>query len=151
MANKIIKGRDLMLFSAAGKSYAYATNHTLSLSADSAEISSKDHGVWGASEITKISWEISTENLYTEKEYDKLFDAMVAAEPIKIKFGLKAETDNTKTVADGDYENWTPGTTYYEGSVIITSLEANAQNGDNATYSVTLTGASKIVRTTAGA
>lgn len=146
MANKIIKGRDLMLFDSAGKSYAYATNHTLSLSADSAEITSKDHGIWGASEITKISWELSTENLYTEVDYNKMFDAMIAAEPITVRFGLKSQSDNTKNVADGDYENWTAKTTYYEGQVVITSLEANAQNGDNATYSVTFTGSSKIVR-----
>lgn len=146
MANKIIKGRDLMLFDDGGKSYAYATNHTLSLSADSAEITSKDHGIWGASEITKISWELSTENLYTEVDYNKMFDAMIAAEPITVRFGLKSQTDNTKNVADGDYENWTSKTTYYEGQVVITSLEANAQNGDNATYSVTFTGSSKIVR-----
>lgn len=146
MANKIIKGRDLMLFDSAGKSYAWATNHTLSISADSSDITSKDHGIYGAAEITKISWEITSENLYTDAGFATMFDKVIAAEPITIRFGIKTETDNTKTVADGDYTNWTCGTVYYEGTAVITSLQANANNGDNASYSVTFTGSGKLVR-----
>lgn len=142
----IVKGRNLMLFSAEGTSYGFATNHTLSITADTSDISSKDHGIWGASEVSKISWELSTENLYTEKEYDKLFDAMIAGNPIDVRFGIKAEADDGKTVVDGDYENWTTGSSYYTGKVYITSLEANAQNGENATFSATLTGCSKLAK-----
>nr|DAW29840.1 MAG TPA: PORTAL PROTEIN, 15 PROTEIN, HEAD PROTEIN, TAILED BACTERIOPHAGE, SIPHOVIRIDAE.6A [Caudoviricetes sp.] len=40
--------------------------------------------------------------------------------------------------------NWSAGTHYYTGDALITSLTANANNGDNATYSVTLTGVSQI-------
>ena len=43
---KIIKGNDLMLFDSAGKSYAYATNHTFSMTAETSDTSSKDHGLW---------------------------------------------------------------------------------------------------------
>ena len=43
---KIIKGDDLMLFDAEGKSLAFATSHQLSISADAVETSSKDGGVW---------------------------------------------------------------------------------------------------------
>lgn len=146
---KIIKGNDLMMFDSEGKSYAYATSHTFSMTAETSDTSSKDHGLWGASEVTKYSWEITTENLYTTADYDALFDAMISTEPITIRFGLKAENDPTKTVADGDYENWTAGTGYYEGSVHITSLVANANNGENATYSVTFTGNGKITKATA--
>lgn len=53
-ANKIIKGRDLMLFDNDGHSYAYATNHTLTITAETVDISSKDHGIWGASEVANI-------------------------------------------------------------------------------------------------
>ena len=51
-ANKIIKGRDLMLFDNDGHSYAYATNHTLTITAETVDISSKDHGIRGASEVS---------------------------------------------------------------------------------------------------
>lgn len=149
MANKVIKGRDLMLFDKQGKSFAFATSHTLSISAETADISSKDHGIWGGSEVTKFSWEISSENLYTEDNYDNLFDLMLAGEPFKVRFGLKSQNDNSKNVADGDYDNWTSKYNgYYEGDVVITSLNANANNGENATYSATFTGAGKIVRVT---
>ena len=127
-ANKIIKGRDLMLFDNDGHSYAYATNHTLTITAETVDVSSKDHGVWGASEVSKYSWEITSENLFTSEDYDKLFDSMLASKAITVRFGLKK--------------------TYYEGKVIITSLVANANNGENATYSVTLTGTGSIKKTT---
>jgi len=103
MANKIIKGRDLMLFDKDGHSYAYATNHTLTITAETTDISSKDHGVWGASEVAKYSWEITSENLFTSTDYDKMFTAMLTGEAITVRFGLKTEqTDLTKNVADGD-------------------------------------------------
>ena len=59
MANKIIKGKDLMLFDVSGNSFSYATNHTLTISTETSDTSSKDHGIWAASEITKYSWEIT--------------------------------------------------------------------------------------------
>lgn len=151
MANKIIKGRDLMLFNSDGHSYAYATNHTLTITAETSDISSKDHGIWGASEISKYTWEITSENLFTSDEYDSLFSTMLTGEPITVRFGLKTDqVDLTKNVADGDpnLPYWTSQDTYYEGKVIITSLIANANNGENATYSVTLTGTGSIKKTT---
>lgn len=147
MANKIIKGRDLMLFNSTGNSYAYATNHTLTITAETTDISSKDHGIWGASEISKYTWEITSENLFTSDEYDSLFTTMLAGDAITVRFGLKTDqADLIKNVADGDSDltHWTSQSTYYEGKVIITSLTANANNGENATYSVTLTGTGSI-------
>lgn len=147
MAQNIIKGRNLMLFDAQGKSIAYATNHTLSLSAESQDTSSKDHGVWGASEINKITWEITSENLYTTDAFDSLFDIMMTKAAVDVYFGLKAEADDGKNVVDGDYTNWSKLTSgSYKGKAFITSLQANAANGENATFSVTLTGSGKIER-----
>jgi TP901-1 family phage major tail protein len=144
MANQIIKGDDLMLFDAEGKSIAFATAHTLTITADAADISSKDHGIWGGSEVNKISWEITSENLYTSDAYDSLFNSMLSRQPITVYFGLKAENDPEKTVANGDYPNWTKATGAYTGEAFITSLTANANSGENATFSVTLTGTGKI-------
>ena len=108
--SNIIKGDDLMLFDADGHSIAFATSHTLTITANSADINSKDHGQWGASEINKINWEISSENLYTEDAYDTLFDSMIARNAVDVFFGKKSET-GTGTVADGDYDYWTKGST----------------------------------------
>ena len=63
---KIIKGDELMLFNGE-HSIAYATSHTLTISGNAIDISSKDHGFWGASEVGNITWEITSENLWTEK------------------------------------------------------------------------------------
>lgn len=144
---QIIKGDDLMLFDAQGKSLAFATSHQLSISADAVETSSKDGGVWGSNEVNKISWEITSENLYTDNAYDELFSKMIAREAITVYFGTKKENDPEKTVADGDYDAWT-GAKGYTGKVLITSLTANASTGENATFSVTLTGTGKINKVT---
>lgn len=145
MANTIIKGHNLMLFDASGNSYAYATNHTLSISGESQDVSSKDHGVWKATSVAKINWEITSENLYTTQDFDTLFAAMIARTPIDIFFGLKSEADDGKTVVDGDYTNWTKTATgAYTGKAVITSLSVNAPDGENATYSITMTGAGKL-------
>ena len=147
MANNIIKGDDLMLFDAQGKSLAFATSHTLSISADAVDTSSKDHGFWGANEVNKITWEITSENLYTEAAYDDLVDKMLAREAITVFFGTKKENDPDKTVADGDYTNWS-GAKGSKGKVFITSLSANANTGENATYSATFTGTGKLEKVT---
>lgn len=147
---QIIKGDELMLFvptdpTAANptfKSIAYATSHTLTMSADTVDINTKDHGEWGSTTVNKINWSISTENLYTEEDYDMLFDLMVAKQKIKVVFGKKNEADSV-IVADGDAANYTPNTTVTnmrEGYVLITSLTANTPSGDNATFTAEFQG-----------
>ena len=142
---QIIKGDDLMVFDNQGKSYAFATSHQLNLSGQTTDTTSKDHGIWGSTEISKINWEITSENLYTSDAYDKLVESMMSREPVKLYFGLKSQTDPDKTVADGDYTNWTT-TAGYSGNAFITSLTANANTGENATYSVTFSGTGKLVK-----
>lgn len=146
-APTIIKGRDLMLFNSDGHSYAYATNHTFSMTMETSDVSSKDHGVWGAVESSRLNWEITSENLYTTSDYDTLFTAMTAGTPITVRFGLKnTPTDPSLVPADGStaLPYWTSQNTYYSGKALITSLVANAPNGDNASYNVTLSGVGAI-------
>ena len=95
MANKIIKGDDLMLFintstgsTPSYKSIAYATSHALSISAEATDTSSKDHGIWGGSEVNKITWEITSENLYTTEAYYDIFDIMVVVIDLILIFNL---------------------------------------------------------------
>jgi hypothetical protein len=59
-------------------------------------------------------------------------------------FGVKAEDDTIGTVVDGTYPYWTKGYNYYKGKAIITSLTANATNGENSTISITFTGVGKL-------
>lgn len=172
MAKQIIQGGDLMLFDSNGHSIGYATSHTLTLSGETAETSSKDHGVFGAQTLTKVNWEIQSENLFTLEEFDSLFDAMIKRDKVLVYFGMKDMNDvGTKTVVDDDFEQWgvfsnvtgstttdahadysdsnysttNKGKAYY-GKAFITNLAANAPNGENATFSVTFTGAGQIAR-----
>lgn len=146
---QILKGDELMLFKD-NKSIAYATSHVLTITGNTVDIASKDHGFWGASEVGSLTWEITSENLYTQDAYDKLFDAMVACEPIDVAFGKVANYN--KNGIDNSTTDWTPDTTTSTGSVkygkaVITSLVANANTGENATFSITLTGQGAITKT----
>lgn len=153
MANTIIKGNALMLFDNSEHSIAYATNHTLTLTAELSEVSSKDHGMWPTSSVQKYSWEITAENLFSMEDYFgtstsaqvpetgfDAFDKWSTGTIFTVKFGLKGET--VDTILGQNPEYWTLKTTgdYLVGQVIISSLTLNANNGDNATYSVTLKG-----------
>lgn len=155
----IQKGDDLMVFiqtgtgqSATTKSIAYATAHTLTLTAETASVNSKDHGVWTGNEVNKRSWEITSENLYTDEDYSTLFDAWKDGTKLSLVWGKKAEAD-TVVVADGDAANYTvkktgTGTMYWTGNAYITSLTANANTGEKATFSVTFTGTGAFTKTT---
>lgn len=143
---QILKGDELMLFKNK-KSIAYATSHVLTITGNTVDIASKDHGFWGASEVGSLTWEITSENLYTQDAYDELFDAMVACEPIDVAFGKVASYN--KDGIDNSTANWAPDTAdgVKYGKAVITSLVANANTGENATFSITLTGQGAITKT----
>ena len=149
MSKTIVKGDELMLFKD-NKSLAYATSHTLTINANTTDISSKDHGYWGASEVGNITWEITSDNLYVDSEYDALFSTLVTKEPITVTFG-HADSYNPNGLADTS-TNWvldtSVGSKYYEGKAIVSTLTTNANTGENATYSVTLTGTGALQQKT---
>ena len=145
--SNIVKGDELMLFYN-DNAFAYATSHALSMSAETISTASKDHGFWGASEVGKLNWEITSENLYTDDDYDTLYDLMNTAEPITVAFAKASNYDkNGLTYVGGDVAYWTPDTSYYRsGLAIISSLNVNANTGENATLSITLTGAGPLTK-----
>ena len=142
-------GDEMMIFFE-DKSIAWSTNHTLSISVATTEINTKDNGKFNNAEVSKISHELSTENLYSE-DFDQLFNIMLTGEPITLKYGLR-KSETAGYVADGDVEYWSPSTTsgdkYFEGKYIITSLEINANTGERTTASATFTGVGKIEQKT---
>mgnify|MGYP002671390380 FL=1 len=124
------------------KALASATNHTLSISAAVMEASSKDSGKWGDNEAGRMEWEMGTENLFVQLDFDTLFKAMVAGEKLIVAFEIASNANNDEgKPADG----WTIGDGGYEGEVLITSLNANAPNGENATYSATFKGCGPLM------
>lgn len=148
MANKKIKGGDLMMF-IGGKSIALATSHSLSINGETQDTSNKDEGggAWASSEVSNLSWAGQSENLFSATgdagtTYDALFDAMVKMEPVDMVFGVK-----TEKVTEVPESGWTAGTApKYSGKATITSLELNAPNGEYATFTVQFTGVGALTK-----
>lgn len=140
-----IKGGDLMLF-IDGKSIAYATSHTLTISGDTQDTSNKDEGGgnWASSEISRLNWSASSDNLYSVdgegNNFADLFDAMITREPIDAVFCLKSQM-NLNDVPTG---GWSTSVPSYSGKVAITSLEVNAPNGEYATFTAQFTGVGEL-------
>lgn len=144
---QVINGGDLMLF-IGGKSIAFATSHKLSINVETVETSTKDSGgKWVSKAARKISWNCSTENLYSNDgegvSFDQLYDMLVAREEVEAVFSLKKET--AESVPTNGWTNAESGT--YSGKVIITALEANAPNGDNATFTASFEGVGELKKT----
>lgn len=145
----VIKGDQLMCF-IGGKGLAFATNHVLSLSTETEDVQHKDAGVFSSTEITKVNWEITSDNIYTETDdgdsYDTLRDAMLQLQKIDVVWGKAGNYDRNgnknadNSVTEDYWEPTSNGGKYYGGQAVISSLQLNAQSGSNATYSVTLTG-----------
>lgn len=140
---KKVKGKDLMIF-VNDKAIALATNHTLKLTAETGDSSTKDSGDWGDEEITKMTWEATSENLCSADEgansYEQMLDLMLAREPVEVKVGIPTNATNDEVPEGG----WTVPQKYYGGTALITDIQLNAQNGDNATMSITLAGKGQL-------
>lgn len=140
---KKVKGKDLMAF-VNDKAIALATNHTLKLTAETGDSSTKDSGDWGDEEITKMTWEATSENLCSADEgansYEQMLDLMLAREPVEVKVGIPTNATNDEVPEGG----WTVPQKYYGGTALITDIQLNAQNGDNATMSITLAGKGQL-------
>lgn len=133
-----------------GKSIAYATSHTLSISGDTQDTSNKDEGGgnWASSEVSILNWTASSDNLYSTdgegNNFEDLFDIMIAKTPVQAVFCLKSQT-NLTDVPDG---GWSPSVPKYVGNVVITSLEVNAPNGEYATFTAQFTGVGALTKQT---
>ena len=146
-----VKGGDLMLFvgstSASTKSIAYATNHTLEINAETADVSNKDEGGgdWATQEVKLLSWNASSENLYCTsgagESFSDLYDLMIAKTPIFAVFSKKS--GNATDVPSG---GWSSSAPKYTGKVVITSLQLNAQNGEYATFTANFTGVGALTK-----
>ena len=150
MENNYIFGEELQLF-LGGKSIAKAKTHTLTITSDTIDVSSKDDGFYGASIPGKINWEISAENIYTEKAFDELYAKAQAREVFEVVFGRVA---NYNVEGLGENENWSPDSTAhttYTGKVILTNMTLNANNGEVTSFSATLKGVGALKQAKHGA
>ena len=140
---KILKGSKLMVF-IADKPIAFATSHSLSITMNTTEISTKDHGDFPSVIGQNITWELTTENLYSDDGQTALWNAMKTMQPVTVKFAqatnYENETSQKGLPLEEDGQEWSAGTAIASGKALITSLSVNAPSGDNATLSATFTG-----------
>lgn len=144
MAN-VILGTDLMLFKG-GKALGVATACKLTINANVLETSSKDSGKWVSKQAAKLSWTASSDNLYTVDDYKSLVDAMIARTPVELQFSTVSNSDSENGVPSG---GWSPASDGYKGSAIITSIDMNAADNENATYTVSFEGVGALTAVTA--
>lgn len=134
--NTILNGTDLGVYTGASPSLIGAsTTCSLQLTRDTRDVSNKDSGGWKAVKTGQKSWSISTEGLYNPSGtngYIALYNAWTAGTELTLT--LKSAGNPT-----GDY--------YWSGSAVITSLQMNAPNEGNATFSVTFQGTGALTMT----
>ena len=147
MSKKILKGDQIQLWDYNNGTLAYATSHTLTLTGNTTDISSKDHGWWAATSVGSLTWEITAECLYTYSDFDLLFNKMIRNEKIHLVWGEVDNYDpNGLTTTGGNVQRWIASPNFYSGYAMITSINANANTGENATLSATFTGAGPLIK-----
>lgn len=141
--SEIVKGSVLMLFIDDNNTYkpvAFATSHSLSVTVNTTEVSTKDHGAYPAVVANTISWSVTTENLYSDTSEAALMALVKAKTPVHIKFA-KASNWTDEGIVGNENPEWTAASTVVaEGDALITSLSINAPAGDNATMTAEFTG-----------
>jgi len=160
-ATQVVYGTDLLLLieDTAGKfqPVAHATSHSIELTRDSREVTSKSTGEWKLADYGKISWSASLDGLVSYDagicNYETLAQKMISRTKVKI---VSILNDITKETPLDDLDNliaingntFVTGSMYWEGQAIITSLSQSAGEGENATFSLSLEGATALVQKT---
>lgn len=152
MAQNIVKGDEMQLFIQEGdivKTLGYATAHTFSRSAETEDVASKDHGLYPSTNVKRITWTVQADCLYTDADYDALVTAMDAAQPIYAYFCHVSnyDTKGLSGIGEGTVSYWAGGAGY-KGKAIIANLDGTFNNGENATFSLTLNGVGSLDKIT---
>lgn len=165
--NEVIYGTDLLLLVeiTAGnwQPFAHAQSHSLDVTRDTYQVTSKSTGEWIFNRYGKISWSGSLEGLAIYDpavfNFEQVLDMQIARSNIKIISVLndpandtplsdvKADYDPSSTadVIDNPFKTGTP---YYEGEAVVSNVSKTAGEGDNATFSISFDGATKLEKKT---
>ena len=138
----IIKGSTLMVF-IGDKPVGFATQHNLSVSLATTEVSCKDSGDFNSVTPQNITWEVTAENLYSDAGEATYMAAITNKTKVSLKFakaGNYAPAGEQGVLGPDGHEEWTVGTVIAQGEAYLTSFQINAPSGENATMSVTFTG-----------
>lgn len=142
---KAVLGKDFMLF-VGGKALALATSCKLSISAETIDTQSKDSGIWTEKDIKKLSWNGSSENLFSADKgisgYDTLFDLMLNCQPVEAKFGIPANADASEVPSGG----WSLPAASYSGQVLLPVWNSTLRTVTKPRFRQRLRGRARLVR-----
>ena len=138
----IVKGSKLMVF-LDDKVIGFGTSDSLNLTTNTTEVSTKSHGTFPSVIPQNVTWEVSSENLYSDEGEAVYMDLMLKMKPVHIKFAKASNYNNEYEpgiVGNKESQTWTAGPVITEGDAIVSSFSINAPSCDNAAMSVTFTG-----------
>ena len=156
MANPTyVKGNLVNLFiydTSAWRTFGYSTNNSLSTSSETNQVSSKDHGIWGDTEITGLTWSMSGEYIMSPTDADVILKMQASGKRYTFCFCEVNESnwaDGIKPVTDiSTNAKWTPGSAFARyGNGLVTSCEISAANGEQSTLSLEITGSGSLSET----
>jgi hypothetical protein len=129
----VINGTDLYVF-IGGVRVAHATSHSLSMTMATRPTSNKDTGKFDSEAVGRIKITASSSNLMVYTDFATLGAAYLARVPVALTFGEQSGA----TEVGGELVGGSLDTTkfYASGNFIITNLEQNASDADNASYTV---------------
>ena len=143
MANaKISKGKNLMV-KVGDKIIGFATSCSLEVTSDMKDIVAyKWQGgdaSWKESDKDKMGWTVSSDHLATVtlEDYDTLFQAMCGNDPITVEFAsVVLKTPAPTAGTEGETDTMVVKGISYSGKAYVTSLSLSADEGSEATYSI---------------
>lgn len=141
-----ILGTDLMIF-IEGQPVAYSTSAKLSIAANTEDVSSKDSGMWEESIITKFSWTVSTDALFSidgassgNLDISDLWNYYINRNQVEVVLAIKSGTS----------PDWHPkaNTKGFSGQGRIVKMDVNADAKGIATYSIEVKGDGELAMVT---
>ena len=163
--SQLVKGDELWLFlgvrdaqspdtPASTKPTCFATQHSLSRSLSTTNVSSKDHGNTSYVIPGEGSWTCSTEALMSISTsdtgalaFEDIMDAYDNGLLVDVTFGKLSNYTAAGIVDVDGATEWTLETPYWTGKGYITSLQASGGHGDSATFSIEITGIGPLTKT----
>ena len=130
----IINGHNMRWFVGA-VAIAKATSCSISISGETRDTSHKDIGTgagagWSGAEYGKKAWEGSCSALFAEAD---TFETLWTAFKDSTKLAVEFSTD-------------VAGSKMFSGNAVITSLEMQADDNEDVTYSISFTGDGELLR-----
>lgn len=142
-ANKVINGTDLLL-SMDGEVVAHAKSHTISITMDVRDTTSKTSGIWKEKAGGRMDWNTKVDALVSYEaticNYQTMMAAMLARTPVVI-----TSIDNTGGTIVAGLVTPVIGSSILTGDAIITNVELTSGDAENVTFSVTFDGSGPLV------